>query len=345
MPTQETHTADQSGRSARALVVAAPWALSFLVHAGVLGGAAALMAAGGTRLVGPEPLEGTPVAFGEAQAPTPEERNRRTEEASTPSPVEQDPPPNPFSDLAPADESAWSAPSLEPLSVTSISPEALLPTMPSEDPSAASLEPVEGAVVAPGFFTARGDEAARRIVYVVDASGSMVSALPIVVRELRRSIEQLGPGQWFDVIFFKGGGYETPTGLTDVPEGALIRATPANRRAVFRWLQSVGPGFQSDPTPAIEHALSQRPDIVFLLSKGLLDAGMPASTLDSARSTLLSSLDALNPVVGDDGRRRTTIKVIQFFDADPGGVLQAIGRTHGGEGGFSFISRKELGLE
>jgi hypothetical protein len=201
------------------------------------------------------------------------------------------------------------------------------------------------AVAAPEFFGAKGEREATRIVYVVDASGSMVSSLPSVVKELKRSLQQLGQGQWFQVLMFREGSVERPSGLWGVAEDALIRATDENRRAVYRWLDGVVASRRGDPGPAIERAMEFRPDLVFLLSKGILDGARGSEEVTRSRDDLLERLEQLNPRRGPEGRRRTTIKVIQFFDNDPGGVLHAIAERHGGAAGFTFISRKELGLE
>lgn len=209
----------------------------------------------------------------------------------------------------------------------------------------APSEDVATPAAAPEFFGARGEREATKVVYVVDASGSMVSAFASVARELRRSIDGLGSGQWFQVVLFNDGAIETPQGLWGVAEGSLIRATPENRRAVYRWLEEVRPERRSDPLPGLERALAFKPDLVFLLSKGILDGARGSEEVGRAREEILGRLERLNPRRGSADRRSTTIKVIQFFDSDPGNVLHAIAEQHGGTDGFSFISRKELGLE
>lgn len=42
---------------------------------------------------------------------------------------------------------------------------------------------------------------ARRVVYLVDASGSLVGTFPLIIEELRKSLQRLDPRQSFGVIF------------------------------------------------------------------------------------------------------------------------------------------------
>ena len=52
-------------------------------------------------------------------------------------------------------------------------------------------------------FAGTSSTNARKIVYAIDASGSMISSIQIVLEELTRSLENLSPKQSFTVIFFQ----------------------------------------------------------------------------------------------------------------------------------------------
>ncbi|MDX1565225.1 MAG: hypothetical protein R3236_07465, partial [Phycisphaeraceae bacterium] len=60
-----------------------------------------------------------------------------------------------------------------------------------------------GTGIAAGFFGNGGN--AREIIYIIDASGSLVDTMPFVLKELNRSISQLNSEQKFTVIFFQAG--------------------------------------------------------------------------------------------------------------------------------------------
>ena len=54
------------------------------------------------------------------------------------------------------------------------------------------------------MFGATGGNA-YKIIYIVDASGSLIDTLPFVIKELKRSINELSDRQEFNVIFFQAG--------------------------------------------------------------------------------------------------------------------------------------------
>lgn len=190
-------------------------------------------------------------------------------------------------------------------------------------------------------FAGLGVSNAADIVYVVDASGSMVSTLPIVIDHLNRSVSRLARTQRFQIIFYGREAYESAPHPGDVQEGVpttrLIRATPENIRQVLAWVRTVLPGGKSNPIPALKRALWLKPDAVFLLSNVITGIG----EWEAGKEALLKDIDALNPADAHTGRRRTVIKTIQFLDEDPAEILRAIGEAHGGEDGYKFIPRTE----
>lgn len=328
-PTPEGAQAPVATTARRWFTLGLPWGVSVLVHGLIVVVVVGITVEWPTA---PGPPAGLSVNFDDPspRRPDPTRTDAQDAEGRTPAP-----PPAPPLAAAPL-------PELTPLA--GIETETLLTPV-----NIAALEaPSDDAATPaapPEFFGARGEREAKKIVYVLDASGSMVSAFASVARELRRSIDGLGSGQWFQVVLFNDGAIETPRGLWGVAEGSMIRATPENRRAVYRWLEGVRPQRRSDPLPALERALEYKPDLVFLLSKGILDGARGSEEVERAREDILARLEQLNPRRGTDGHRQATINVIQFFDADPGEVLQAIAERHGGTDGFAFITRKELGLE
>lgn len=190
-------------------------------------------------------------------------------------------------------------------------------------------------------FAGLGVSNAVDIVYVVDASGSMVTMLPVVIDYLRRSVTRLARTQRFQIIFYGREEYQSAPHPGDVQEGVpttrLIRATPENVKYVLTWASSIIPGGRSNPVPALKRALWLKPDAVFLLSNVITGVGQ----WEADKATLLAEVDALNPVDERTGRRRTVIKALQFLEEDPAEILKAIGETHGGEDGYKFIPRGE----
>jgi hypothetical protein len=178
---------------------------------------------------------------------------------------------------------------------------------------------------------------ARRIVYVVDASGSLVGSFPQVIEELRRSMMKLDPRQNFGIIFIQRG-----EALTVPPGGSLQPATPERLAEAMKWIDAkVVPTGRSNPVAALEAAMALKPEIVFLLSADITGAG----EYEISERVLLDELDRLNPRDPATGRRPVRIQCVQFLDPDPVGTLERLATEHGGADGYRYLGRSELGLE
>ena len=177
---------------------------------------------------------------------------------------------------------------------------------------------------------------ARRIVYVIDASGSMIRSLQIVLRELGRSLGTLSPRQTYAIIFFQRNQ------ALVVPPNRLTPATPEASARAMAWIDDhVIPAGRSNPLAALEKGLRLKPDVIFLLSENITGSG----EFEIDQADLLSLLDELNPINRRTGRRATRINCVQFLDPDPLDTLRRIAEQHGGEDGYRFLSRAELGFE
>lgn len=194
-----------------------------------------------------------------------------------------------------------------------------------------------GAVVFAGL---RANDA-RRVAFVVDASGSMIATLPVVIDELERSIRGLSRLQSYTVVFF-----QRDEALASPPEDRMVPATRENLERTMEWIgETVVPSGRSNPVRALEQAMSLEPEIIYLLSSNVTGSGQYAVDL----SALLEQLDRLNPLDPGTGRRAVRIKCIQFLDPDPTEALKKIAEIHSGEAdegdsGYRFLGRSELGL-
>ena len=152
------------------------------------------------------------------------------------------------------------------------------------------------------FFGLGGN--ARTIVFVVDASGSLIDTLPLVLKELQSSIRMLSDKQNFTVIFFQGER------VIEVPPVGLKQATVKLKRDVIRWVdpseKNISPEQQTNPVGAIKKALKYEPDLVYLLSDNITGHGQ--YEVDQAR--LLRSIKMAN-------KGKAVINTIQFLYEDP----------------------------
>jgi hypothetical protein len=122
----------------------------------------------------------------------------------------------------------------------------------------------------------------RRIVFVLDNSGSMQGGrLETVIAELLRCVDSLRDDQEFYVIFHSDTVY--PLFYPD-PVDRYIRPTPANKRALARWLDTVELCLGDAVEEALAIAEMIQPDTVFLLSDGRIQGDKKIRyLLDSSR--------------------------------------------------------------
>ena len=178
---------------------------------------------------------------------------------------------------------------------------------------------------------------ATSVVYAVDASGAMVTSLPFVLEELRRSVSALAPDQRFAVVLFgrRVGEDGEDTGVRLFPQEGLLPATPASKAQLFTWLDGVQARGVSNPLDGLLTALERRPQVVFLLSRSIrrTDGREASGDWGPGREAILAELDRANPVrtsIFGPPARAVQVKCVQFLEEDPTGVMRAIAEVHGG---------------
>ncbi len=174
---------------------------------------------------------------------------------------------------------------------------------------------------------------ARKVVYLVDASGSLVDTLPFVIAELQRSIGSLVEQQQFAVLFFQGNR------AIEVPPAGLKSATAANKKAVCDWMDPQGGRITaqglSSPLVALGVGLGYEPNLLFLLSDNITGRGR----YKVEQQKLLAQIRQAN-------KAKTRINAIQFLYPDPQAVsgskstLQLIAQES--QGTYKFLDGKEL---
>jgi hypothetical protein len=169
----------------------------------------------------------------------------------------------------------------------------------------------------PSFFGIGGKaRGAKKIVYVVDRSGSMLATFDAVRRELIRSTEGLRRSQRFHVIFFNAGD------PLENPPKKLVPATGMNKKALADFLGTIQAEGSTDPIPAMRRAFDVKPDLVYFLTDGDFD---PA---------LLDWLRKWN--------RNEQVRIFTLAYVSQAGriLLEQISREHNGE--FKFISEHDI---
>jgi len=128
----------------------------------------------------------------------------------------------------------------------------------------------------------------RSIIYVCDASGSMVGQGDDALKsELKRDIANLSPIQQFNLLIF----HETRTGaLYQSMADHLLMGTPKSKALAFDFIDNLPFSSVNNPIPALEEAFREEPQLIFLLSHG--DFNNRYNTTNNAE--VLARIDELN---------------------------------------------------
>ncbi len=121
-----------------------------------------------------------------------------------------------------------------------------------------------------GFFGTR--DAGMKVVFVVDASGSMTSynAMQVAKSELMASLQSLDERQQFLIIYYDDKPHVVK--LKNESKPTLAPATEINKTLARQQIAGIQPGAGTDHYPAVELALKMNPDVIFFLT----DAAEPA---------------------------------------------------------------------
>jgi Ca-activated chloride channel family protein len=130
------------------------------------------------------------------------------------------------------------------------------------------------------FFTI-GDKG-KRVIYVVDRSGSMIhnDALLVAKQQLIASLNGLTSKHRFQIIF-----YDEAAHLLSLGEGNpqdMIAATSRNIEKIKRRIAAVQPKGGTRHMAALRPALQRRPDVIFFLTDA--DDGLTAGEMNEIRN-------------------------------------------------------------
>ena len=168
------------------------------------------------------------------------------------------------------------------------------------------------------------DGDARKVVYVCDATGTMINKLGTLKHELTKAIQGLGPDQSYNVVFYTDGGR-----FHIADKHKLIPATPENKRDTYTFFDDITPTGPTDPVPALEAAFRQRPDVVYFLTDGEFGA--------------LRSYKELSEAVGRfNTGKAAKVNTILFetFEKEAEEALKRIAADHGGS--YRYVREADL---
>lgn len=174
---------------------------------------------------------------------------------------------------------------------------------------------------------------AYRIVYICDASGSMLQRRHVVIQALNESIDKLKPVQFFNVFFYHNGDFEA------LDKGQLIAATPANKTRAYDFAREMEARDSTDPTRAIRSAMAMKPQLVYFLTDGFDERvddfskklGTEFRTLNQSKEVhvnviYIADADRFKVIGGktDEAKREEILKELRAIADDNGGRFKVV---------------------
>ncbi|HUU91353.1 MAG TPA: VWA domain-containing protein [Phycisphaerae bacterium] len=142
------------------------------------------------------------------------------------------------------------------------------PAVPSDTPQiaeTAASSPSKPLGQGRSFFGIPLGDRAKKIVFVMDGSGSMTCPIECVQFELKRCIGELGEDTQFHVVFYSSAP------PVEMPTRRLVRATQRNKALAGEFIDAIVPQGEADPAESIKRALALEPDCIYLLTDGEFD--------------------------------------------------------------------------
>jgi Mg-chelatase subunit ChlD len=159
----------------------------------------------------------------------------------------------------------------------------------------------------------------RKFVFIIDCSGSMRGLRwNLAKAELKNSIRNLDDQKEFLVILYNDRTWAMFN--RDLEKAELVAATTDSKRRFFQWLSRQEPSGWTRPRLALQLALGQEPDAIFLLSDGELQ--------DDSQHFLLTANQARE--MEDGSKRQTPVHTVALDLSVGAGLLEQIAGQNSG---------------
>jgi len=167
-----------------------------------------------------------------------------------------------------------------------------------------------------GTYTFRDPHAARQVVFLCDATGSMLIKMATLKDELNKAVNVLKPIQSFDIIFYQGNNVYSFS-------KSLSPATPENKRKAGAWLEGITAQDITLPIPALETALKLHPQLIHFLTDAadFPDTAAVVDTIDKYNKDRLIKINTILFVEDKTEREK---------NLDSEGLMKKIAKENGG---------------
>jgi hypothetical protein len=161
---------------------------------------------------------------------------------------------------------------------------------------------------------------AKRVVYICDASGSMMDVFWRVRNELRKAVDVLKPTQAFNVVYF------SDVEVTALSRKELTMATPGNKRKAFELSDSMSSAGMTDPLPAIRLAFEHQPELIYVLTDGFDNVVSFDAVIEEFRKLNKDKKVRVNTILIRSTANAELEKVVRTIASENGGVCKIIDR-------------------
>ena len=166
-----------------------------------------------------------------------------------------------------------------------------------------------------------------RIVFLVDASGSLVDSLPQMLAWLKQALQTIEPHEQFAIYFFKA---DKPIAIK--PEGLVSPKRDILAQIEENWLSpdaaAVFPSGRSNPTLAIQQAMSLNPTDLYLLSDD-------AFAKHKGDTTAQQAIEIVKQTIGEQDVR---VHGVQFFYRSDQSILETLANQY--KGTYEFVRER-----
>jgi hypothetical protein len=179
---------------------------------------------------------------------------------------------------------------------------------------------VRAQTTAPSGDTSGTDRNGQKIVFLVDASGSMLTIFPRVKQELRIAVNHLDPSQAFNIILFHGDVSD----LAVMSKAGPLLANADNETTAGKFIDDQRSFGGNDPVPAIKLAFDQKSDLIYIMADELGNADALPSIIDLFRNLNPNKATKVNAIMLKTSENTALEHALQAITDDAGGTLKII---------------------
>jgi hypothetical protein len=161
----------------------------------------------------------------------------------------------------------------------------------------------------------------RKVVYLCDASGTMLNVFDNLRMEMRKSIESLKPSQSFNIVFFSDDN------ALVLEKNGLLVANADNKRKAFEFIEKSFARGTTNPMPAIKAAFASGPELIHCLTDGFDAVASFDEVAAEFRKHNPGNKVKVNTMLIESSDQPELTAILKRIAKDNGGVFKTIKDT------------------